>query len=79
MQEYSKMLLETAKRVYEVVKKPEMTDENKIIIASANTLAQTTKTAIQLELLQYKATYTKGNTSQLIHMVNENETNNMER
>ena len=51
MQEYSKMLLESAKQVYNIIQKPAMTDENKMLIASANTLAQTTKTAIQLELL----------------------------
>lgn len=71
MNEYSKMLLESAKRVYEVVKKPKMTDENKMLIASANTLAQTTKTAIQLELLQYKSDITGRNTTQMIHKVNK--------
>lgn len=71
MNEYSKMLLESAKRVYEVVKKPEMTDENKMLIASANTLAQTTKTAIQLELIQNNAYYSKRHTDEIIHKVNK--------
>lgn len=71
MNEYSKMLLESAKRVYNIIQKPEFTDENKLVIASANTLAQTAKTAIQLELLQYKATYSNVNTTQMIHQVNK--------
>ena len=71
MNEYSRMLLESAKKVYEIVQKPECTDENKILIASANTLAQTTKTAIQLELLQNNAYYSKRHTDELIHKVNK--------
>lgn len=71
LNEYSKMLLDSAKAVYDVVKKPKYTNENKVVIAAANTLAQTAKTAIQIELIQYKAKMTAGNTSQLIHKVNK--------
>ena len=71
LNEYSKMLLDSAKAVYDVIQKPEYTSENKVVIAAANTLAQTAKTAIQIELVQYKATMAAGNTSQLIHKVNK--------
>jgi hypothetical protein len=71
LNEYSQMLLDSAKEVYKVINKPKYTNENKMIIAAANTLAQTAKTAIQVELVQYRASMTAGNTSQLIHKVNE--------
>lgn len=71
LNEYSQMLLESARQVYKIINNPECTEENKMIIAGANTLAQTSKTAIQLELLQYKASYTGANTSQIIHKVNK--------
>lgn len=69
MQEYSKMLLESAKQVYRIIQKPKMTDENKVIIASANTLAQTTKTAIQLELLELRKQNTNNNINVLIDKI----------
>lgn len=79
LKEYSNMLLDSARAVYGVVKKPKYTNENKVVIAAANTLAQTTKTAIQIEIIQYKASLTAGNTSQIIHKANNNEINSMER
>lgn len=71
LNEYSKMLLDSAKEVYKVINKPKYTNENKVLIAAANTLAQTAKTAIQIELVSYKANMTAANTSQLIHKVNK--------
>lgn len=71
LNEYSKMLLDSAKEVYKVINNPKYTNENKVIIAAANTLAQTAKTSIQVELVQYKATMSAGNTSQIIHKVNK--------
>lgn len=70
LNEYSNMLLDSAKAVYEVIKKPKMSDKNKVIIAAANTLSQTAKAAIQIEVLQYKVDRTAGNTTQLIHRIN---------
>ncbi len=71
LNEYSKMLLESANAVHKIIKKPKYTNENKVLIAAANTLAQTAKTAIQVELVQYKATSSTRNTTQLIHKVNK--------
>lgn len=71
MNEYSKMLLESAKQVYGIIQKPKMTDENKVIIASANTLAQTTKTAIQLELLELRKEKSFNQVSALIDKIGE--------
>lgn len=70
LNEYSKMLLDSAKEVHKVINKPKYTNENKVLIAAANTLAQTVKTAVQVEVLQYKADRTTGNTTQLIHRIN---------
>ena len=41
-------------------------DDAKLAIASANTLAQTIKTAIQAEIISAKLVNTKGNLTQLI-------------
>ena len=71
MNEYSKMLLESAKQVFNIIQKPKMTDENKVIIASANTLAQTTKTAIQLELLELRKQNTNNNINVLIDKIGD--------
>lgn len=71
LNEYSKMLLESARQVYKIINKPDYTEENKMVIAGANTLAQTAKTAIQVEILQYKAKYSGANTNQIIHKVNK--------
>jgi predicted Mrr-cat superfamily restriction endonuclease len=79
LNEYREMLLDSAKEVYKVIKNPKCADKNKMLIASANTLAQTVKTAVQVEVLQYKAIMTAGNTTQLINKVMDDETYTMER
>ena len=71
MQEYSKMKLESARQVYGIIQKPKMTNENKVIIASANTLAQTTKTAIQLELLELRKLNTSNNINVLVDKIGD--------
>ena len=71
LNEYNKMLLESARKVYEIIQKPDYTEENKMVIAGANTLAQTAKTAIQIEIIQYKAGMTTGNITQLVHKANK--------
>lgn len=71
MNEYSKMLLESAKQVANIIKKPKMSDENKVIIAAANTLAQTTKAAIQIELLEYRKYNTSNNINVLIDKIGD--------
>ena len=78
LKEYGKMLLESSRRVHEIISNPRYTDENKMIIAGANTLAQTAKTAIQIELLQVKSQKTAGNTRQLINKLNGDEINSLE-
>lgn len=78
MKEYSQMLLESAKQVYKIIQNPKATEENKMLIASANTLAQTTKEAIHLELLEYRKQNTYNNTTYVLNKTN-NETINMER
>ena len=70
LQEYSDMLYLAAKEVCKIIKSPKMTSENKMLVASANTLALTAKTAIQTELLKYKIENTAGNTTQLIQKIN---------
>ena len=71
MNEYSKMLLESAKQVSNIIKKPKMSDENKVIIAAANTLAQTTKAAIQIELLEYRKQNISNNINVLIDKIGD--------
>ena len=71
MEEYSKMLLDSAKCVYNIIQKPVCSEENKLVIAGANTLAQTAKAAIQVEVLQNRAGYTVGHTSRIIHRVHK--------
>ena len=77
--EYQEMLLDSARKVHSIIKKPQLTNENKIIIASANTLAQTAKTAIQIEVLRYKSKFASQTTTQLIHKVASNEIIGVER
>ena len=79
LNEYQEMLLESAKQVHKIIKNPKNTTENKITIAGANTLAQTVKAAIQVELVQYKSKIASSNTSQIIHKVCNNEIISLER
>lgn len=78
LNEYSGMLLNSAKEVNKIIKNPKYTNENKVVIAAANTLAQTAKTAIQITVLEYKKNRTYGNTTQLIEKIGNNEINSME-
>lgn len=71
MQEYSEMLLDSAKKVSDIIKNPKCTDENKVIIAAANTLAQTTKSAIQIELLELRKNNTSNNINVLIDKIGD--------
>lgn len=71
LNEYREMLLNSAKEVYKVINKPKFTNENKMLIASANTLAQTTKTALQLELLEYRKVNASNNINALIDKIGD--------
>lgn len=69
MQDYTKMLLDSAEIIHKmmITKNKDMSlDDAKLTIASANTLAQTIKTAIQAEIISTKLVNTKGNLTQLI-------------
>lgn len=68
---YSDMLFECAKEVFKIVKSPDMTEENKMLIASVNTLTNTTKTALQNEIFKYRLDNSNGTTRKLIEKVNE--------
>ena len=73
MQEYNDMLFDSAKIIHTMLKtkhKGMTMEEAKIAIASANTLAQTIKTAIQAEVIQFRLDNTKGNIAQVIHSIN---------
>lgn len=65
------MLMESAEAIHNIIKNPSKNDieSTKILIASANTLAQTVKAMVQTEVIGLKLKETKGNTSQLIHSV----------
>ena len=65
------MLMDSAQVIHEILTNPNKTDleSKKILIASANTLAQTVKAMVQTEIIGLKLKETKGNTSQLIHSV----------
>jgi len=69
MDELSKMLMDSAHLVHESIMNPSKRtmEETKIIIAGANTLAQTGKTYIQNELLKKGLHSSKTNVSQTIH------------
>ena len=71
MMNYSEMLFDSAELVHKVLMNPRKytTEETKIIIAGANTLAQTAKTAIQNEVLMHRLNNAKLNTSQLVHQL----------
>lgn len=76
MENYTKMLLDSAEIIHKMIitKNKDMSlDDAKLTIASANTLAQTIKTAIQAEIINMKLINTKGNLTQLIESTyNEN-------
>lgn len=71
LDEYSNMLFESAKEIFKVVKNPQMSDENKLLIAAVNTLTNTTKTAIQNEVLRYKVDNTNGTILKLIEKIDD--------
>lgn len=62
------MLMKSAEIMFNLLtdKNMKADAETKIKIATANTLAQTIKTAIQSEILTLKINSTKANTAQLI-------------
>lgn len=73
-QELTDMLLDSAKIVHRVMLNPAEKDleTTKLLIAGANTLAQTVKTMIQAEVVELKLGSAKENTNLIIHrIVNE--------
>ena len=75
MDKYSQMLLDSAEAVHGIINnyKKMKTEDIKIIVASANTLALTAKTAIQAEILKNRMLHTQGNTSQVLHKLGDND------
>ena len=76
---YSKMLMDSAEIIYDMLKNPKKftTEEKKITIAAANTLAMTAKTALQNEVITMKLRTNQINTNQLVHTILD-ETNALE-
>ena len=76
---YSKMLMDSAEIIYDMLKNPKKftTEEKKITIAAANTLAMTAKTALQNEVITMKLRVNHANTNQLVHTILD-ETNTLE-
>lgn len=76
---YSKMLMDSAEIIYDMLKNPKKftTEEKKITIAAANTLAITAKTALQNEVITMKLRVNHANTNQLVHTILD-ETNALE-
>ena len=76
---YSKMLMDSAEIIYEMLKQPKKftMEEKKITIAAANTLAMTAKTALQNEVITMKLRTNQINTNQLVHTILD-ETNGLE-
>lgn len=70
---YSDMLVASAKKIFEVIEKPEASDENKILISSINALTTTVKVAIQNEVLKYRLDVSNGKVSTLVHMIGTDE------
>lgn len=73
-QELTDMLLDSAKIVHGVLTNPTEKDleTTKLLIAGANTLAQTVKTMIQAEVVELKLGSAKENTNLIINrIVNE--------
>lgn len=78
--EYSTMLMDSAKIVHDMLIHPNKftSEEKKITIAAANTLAMTAKTALQNEVIALRISATHLNSNQLVHTLLD-ETNGMER
>lgn len=76
---YSKMLMDSAEIIHDMLKHPKKftTEEKKITIAAANTLAITAKTALQNEVISLKLRTNHVTTNQLIHTILD-ETNGLE-
>ena len=76
---YSKMLMDSAEIIYDMLKNPKKfaTEEKKITIAAANTLAMTAKTALQNEVITMKLRANHANTNQLVQTILD-ETNALE-
>ena len=71
IEELRDMLLDSAKIVHGILTNPTEKDmeTTKILIAGANTLAQTVKTMIQAEVIELKLGYAKENTNLIIHRI----------
>lgn len=69
------MLMDSAEQIHNLLKNPgEYEMENaKLLIAGANTLAQTVKAMVQTEVIGLKLAQSKGNTTQLIHHIVDGE------
>jgi hypothetical protein len=65
------MLMDSAEIIHSILKNPTKEDieTTKILIASANTLAQTVKTMIQAEVIKLKMTSARGNINQVVHQI----------
>ena len=63
------MLMNSTEKIHGIIMEPKKEDmeTTKILIASANTLAQTVKTMVQMEVISLKLKETRGNTTRLIH------------
>lgn len=68
------MLENSTSIVYEIIKNPNdrPIEEQKLIIASANTIANNIKTAIQYEILQYRVNNTNKRIEYTKDNINEN-------
>jgi hypothetical protein len=68
---YSKMLMDSAEIIYDMLKHPNKftIEDKKITIAAANTLAMTAKTALQNEVITMKLRANHVNTNQLVHTI----------
>lgn len=71
IEELRDMLLDSAKIVHGILMNPTEKDmeTTKILIAGANTLAQTVKTMIQAEVIELKLGSAKENTNLIIHRI----------
>ena len=73
--EVNDMLMDSAEIIHAILKNPTKEDieTTKILIASANTLAQTVKTMIQAEVIKLKMTTARGNINQVVHQIAKGE------
>ena len=69
--EVNDMLMDSAEIIHSILTNPKKEDieTTKILIASANTLAQTIKTMIQAEVIKLKMTTARGNINQAVHQI----------